>query len=81
MACQRVGRPALARQVLPLGMALFRRVLVPAVLPQELRLQCHRRVPHLGAAAHLQPVRPVLVVHRVVLAASATWHATVAALR
>ena len=31
-------------------------------------------------AAHLQPVRPVLVVLRVVLAASAIWHATVAAL-
>jgi hypothetical protein len=79
MACQRVGRLVLARQLLPLGMALFRRVLVPAVLPQALLLQCHRRAPHVRAA-HLQPVRPVLVVLRVVLAASATWHATVAAL-
>jgi hypothetical protein len=61
-------------------MALVPRVLVPAVLPQELLLQCHRRAPYLGAA-HLQAVRPGLVVLRVVLAASATWHATVAALR
>jgi hypothetical protein len=67
MACQRVGRPALARQVLP--------------------LQCHRRTPYLRAV-HLLPERAVLVVPRValavlrvVLAASAIWHATVAALR